>query len=201
MLRLLRLIFKPFLLIFREIFVMRGRERLVATAAIWIAFAIVMNNIVDRFTRVVAEFTGLWPNMSFYGMQAPSTDADWDRLSQAMDSANQISQSLMNQVNESISAQMTSNMPILVILALALILAATLSTYFIWSKAHLEPEAAAPSRRGSSMKAKHGSRVQQVVNALDEDELDELRARLWEAEQADAVPLEELLAERNSHRR
>jgi hypothetical protein len=201
MLRLLRFIIGFIGSIFRELFVMRGRERLVATVAVWIAFAIVMNNIVDRFTRVSAEFTGLWPNMGFYGSQAPVTDADWDRLNQAMDSANQISQSLMNQVNESISAQMTSNMPILVILALALILAATLSTYFIWSKAHLELEAAAPARRGSNVKAKHGSRVEQVVNALDEDELDELRARLWEAEQADAVPLEELLAERNQRRR
>jgi hypothetical protein len=187
--------------IVREIFVMRGRERLFATAAIWIAFAIVMNNLINTFTRVYADFSGLWPGFNFYGPQAPTTEADFLRLQEMMDQANQLSQMLAAQVNQTIATQLANNIPVLVILSLALILAATLSTYFVWHKAHLEPEAAAKPRRDANSKVKRGNRVDLVVNALDEEELAELRARLYDGGEMDAIPLEELLAEQHQRRR
>jgi predicted PurR-regulated permease PerM len=187
--------------IVREIFVMRGRERLFATAAIWIAFAIVMNNLINTFTHLYADFSGLWPGFNFYGPQPPMTDAQIANLQEMMDKANELSQTLAGQVNQTIAAQLANNMPTLVILSLALILAATLSTYFVWHKAHLEPEASAASNRDTGSKVKRGSRVDLVVNALDEEELAELRARLYDAGEMDAIPLEELLAEQHQRRR
>jgi hypothetical protein len=187
--------------IVREIFVMRGRERLFATAAIWIAFAIVMNNLINTFTHLYADFSGLWPGFNFYGSQAPTTEADFLRLQEMLDQANQLSQTLAAQVNQTIATQMTNNIPVLVILSLALILAATLSTYFVWHKAHLEPEAAAKPSRDANSKVKRGNRVDLVVNALDEEELAELRARLYDGGEMDAIPLEELLAEQHQRRR
>jgi hypothetical protein len=184
-----------------EINAMRGRDRLVATAAIWIAFAVVINMMIGTFTNLYADFTGLWPNFNFYGSGGPTTEAEWTRMQEIMDQANQLSQTLTTQVNQHISAQMANNMPILVILSLALILAATLSTYFVWHKAHLEPEAVATPHRSTNSKVKRGSRVDLVVNALDDEELAELRARLYDGSDMEAVSLEELLAERNQGRR
>ena len=44
---------------------MRGRDRLFGTVAIWVAVAIMMNNLLDRFMRVSADFSGLWPPLNF----------------------------------------------------------------------------------------------------------------------------------------
>jgi hypothetical protein len=177
---------------------LRGRDRLFATAAIWVTFAFLLNTVVNRFTQVSADFNGLWPNFPFYpGPQPGISEADIVRLQDAYDQATQLSQSMMTTVLESVRAQMASNTSILVILALALILAATLSTFFVWRNAHLETETASPAR---SSKIKRGGRVEQVINALDDDEIAELRARLVEADADETVSLEELLSVRGERR-
>jgi len=76
---------------------MRGRERLFSTAAIWIAFAVMMNNIFDRFMRVTADFTGLWPTYPV-SPGGGFTDVDWDRWQQMVSQAQGIAQDLMSQV-------------------------------------------------------------------------------------------------------
>jgi hypothetical protein len=184
---------------------MRGRERWFATVAIWGTFAFVMAFLIDRFTRVTADFRDLWSNFSYpYGPYGPQP-LDENLLAQIRDIQNEaarLSQTLLTEVNQHISAQLAANMPILVILSLALIVAATLSTYFVWQKAHLEPEATPQAKRGgSSAKAKRGGRAELVMNTLDDDELAELRARLIEAEQVEAVSFEELLVNPEGARR
>jgi hypothetical protein len=189
---------------------MRGRDRLFGTVAIWAAVAIMMNNLMDRFLRITADFSGLWPPLQYTytlpdaSFPPPDTipNLTVDQLNEVV---NRTGPQIVSQVNDIVARQMASSIPIMVILALALILAAILSTYFVWRHAHLEAAVPAPVRRGASaanVKSKRGSRVEQVVNALDDDEIAELRARLHEVDEDDAVPLETLLAARDeSYRR
>jgi hypothetical protein len=186
---------------------MRGRDRLFGTVAIWIAIAIMMNNLLDRFLRITADFSGLWPPLNFTYQSLPDgsvlqgnptsnlTDTQLNEI------VNRVGSQIVTQTND-IVARQAGNIPIFVILALALILAATLSTYFIWRHAHVEVDVPSQAKRAVNAKTKRGSRVEQVVNALDEDEIAELRARLREAEDDDAIPLESLLGARDeSYRR
>ena len=171
---------------------MRGRERLFATLAIWTAFAVVMNNLMDNFVSMSADFSGLWPPFSYF--DSPVANADYNQFSRLM---NETATQIVTQVDQIITHQMSINMPILVILALALILAATISTVFVWRYAHLETDAAQARRAGQpATKSKRGGRVEQVMKALDEDEIAELRARLVADEEGETVSLEELLATR-----
>jgi hypothetical protein len=149
---------------------MRGRERLFATAAIWIAFAVMMNTILDRFIRVSGDFFGLWPPMTFYG-ELPANNPTVTEMEELI---NRTGTQIVQQVDHLVSQHMAAYIPVMVILLLALIFAATLSTYFVWRNAYQEADV--PATDG--VKVKRDGRVQQVMNALDGDELDELRARL-----------------------
>jgi hypothetical protein len=185
---------------------MRGRDRLFGTVAIWVAVAIMMNNLLDRFIRVTADFSGLWPPLNVmyqsYPDAPPLPGASNLTVDQLNEVVNRVGPQIISQVNDMVARQMATNIPIMVILALALLLAATLSTFFIWRHAHLESDAPAQAKRAANVKSKRGSRVEQVVNALDEDEIAELRARLRDADEEDAVPLETLLGARDeSYRR
>jgi hypothetical protein len=186
---------------------MRGRDRLFGTVAIWVAVAIMMNNLLDRFLRVTADFSGLWPPLQYtYTLPSPSfpppdtiPNITVDELNEVV---NRVGPQIVSQVNDVVARQMAANIPIMVILALALILAATLSTFFIWRHAHVEADAPAQAKRTANAKSKRGSRVEQVVNALDEDEIAELRARFRDIDDEDVVPLEALLGVRDdSYRR
>ena len=172
---------------------MRGRDRLFGTVAVWIAVAVMMNNLMDRFIRVTADFTGLWPPMNFIGEFGPE---QFDVMNQITETGNQVGIQIIGEVNDIVARQMSNNLPIFVVLAMALIVAATLSTYFVWRNAHLETDSVSRSKhaQAAARKSKRGSRVEQVVNALDEDELAELRMRL-ESEN-EALSLEELLTAR-----
>lgn len=171
---------------------MRGRERLFATVAIWAAFAFVMNTLLDRLTIVNANFNGLWPTISDPNIWTNSN------FQQIWDAVNQNALNMMAQVNQSINSQLAGNLPILVILSLAMIVAAMASTSFVWHNAHLEPAEASQTQHNANRgsKSKRGGRVERVMDALDEDELAELRARLIDPEEVEAASFEELLAGR-----
>jgi hypothetical protein len=181
---------------------MRGRDRLFGTVAIWVAVAVMMNNLLDRLLRISADFSGLWPPITFTsqmlpdGSVLPGNPASNLTENQIIELGNRIGSQIVSQTND-IVAHQASNIPVMVILTLALILAATLSTYFIWRNAHIEADAPAQNKRAANVKSKRGSRVEQVVNALDEDEIAELRARLTAADDGEAIPLETLLAQRD----
>jgi hypothetical protein len=179
---------------------MRGRDRLFGTVAIWAAVAVMMNNLLDRFIRITADFSGLWPPLQItyqtFPDLPPLPDPNNITAQQLNEVINRTGPQIIEQANEVVARQMAANMPIMVILALALILAATLSTYFVWRHAHLEADAPAQAKRAATVKTKRGSRVEQVVNALNDEEISELRARLSNADEEDAVPLEALLTAR-----
>lgn len=160
---------------------MRGRERLYATAAIWTAFVIVMNNLLDRFIRVSADFSGLWPPLTYYG-EIPANNPTVDELNALI---NQTGIQIVQQVDYIVARHMATYIPAMVLLILMLILAATLSTFFVWRNAYRE--AAAPARHE---KTKGSSRVDLLVNTLDDGELADLRARLA-VNHGKAFPLED----------
>lgn len=180
---------------------MRGRERLFSTAAIWIAFAVMMSNIFDRFMRVTADFTGLWPTYPVTPF-ADFTSADWDRWQQMVSDAQRIAQDLMSQVITGLNQQLDARMGPMVLLALAVTLAAAVSTYFVWrhAEAEAEPEARKAARAAKAKRGETGSRVDVVINTLDEYELAELRNRL-ESVENEPVSFEELLAQQDEARR
>lgn len=173
---------------------MRGRERLLATLAIWVVLGFSLNSLIDRFTQVSMNLYGIWPQFpSFFPGQ---TEADWEQIEQIgqqiYNDSNMIVQQLTSTIDQTVSNQLATYMPILVILSLALILAATVSTVFIWRSATaFEPEAAAQNE-----KTKRQSQVEAFINKLDGRELEELRARLNENTDGEAIPLGEVLAER-----
>lgn len=177
------------------------RERLFATAAIWFAFAIVMNNLLERFTRVNANFNGLWENGPRVFMGPEMSSELWAQYNQAIEQANAVRQQVVAEVTAAMSSQLNANMGPLVLLSAILILAAVVSTVFIWRNAHLD--AAEPARAAkASGKAKRGAannRVELVMNNLDDNELAELRSRL-EAEN-EPTSFEELLMQREAEKR
>lgn len=180
---------------------MRGRERLFSTAAIWIAFAVMMNNIFDRFVRVTADFTGLWP---IYPVTPGGgfTDVDWDRWQQMVSQAQGIAQDLMSQVIAGINQQFDARMGPMILLAFIVTLAAVVSTFFIWRNAgaESEPQARKVARADKAKRGEANSRVDVVINTLDEYELAELRNRL-ETVENEPVSFEELLAQQDEARR
>lgn len=181
---------------------MRGRERVFATLGIWFAFAVIMNNLLDRFTRLNANFNGLWENGPRVFLGPSFTDEMWTQYNQAIEQANAVRERVVNDVAAAMSQQLDANMGPLVLLATLLILAAVLSTFFVWRNTHLE--AAAPARAAKTAgKAKRGAaanRVELVLDTLDETELDELRARLETAE-SEPASFEELLRQQEVERR
>ncbi|MBI5667767.1 MAG: hypothetical protein HZC41_07140 [Chloroflexi bacterium] len=181
---------------------MRGRERVFATLGIWVAFAVMMNNLLDRFTEVNANFNGLWESGPRVFMGPEMTPEIWEQFNQALDRANAVREQVVADVAAAMSRQLDANMGPLVLLATLLILAAVLSTFFVWRNAHLD--AAEPARAVKATgKAKRGAaanRVELVLDTLDETELDELRARLETAESTPAS-FEELLRQQETERR
>lgn len=181
---------------------MRGRERLFATLGIWFAVAVVLNNLLDRFTQINANFNGLWETGPRVVMGPAFTDEMWGEFNQALEQANAVRQQVVTDVTAAMSQQLDANMGPLVLLTLVLIIAAVLSTYFIWRNAHLD--AAEPARAAKATgKAKRGAannRVELVLDTLDETELDELRARLESAE-SEPASFEDLLRQQETARR
>jgi len=70
----------------------------------------------------------------------------------------------------------------------ALIIGATIGTAAIWNGGKTDVDA-----RESSEKAKRRSRVERLMNDLDDRDIEELRYRLMSNDNDEAVPLEELL--------
>ncbi|GIL12607.1 MAG: hypothetical protein BroJett038_13270 [Chloroflexota bacterium] len=180
---------------------MRGRERLFSTAAIWIAFAVMMNNIFERFMRVTADFTGLWPTYPV-SPGGGFTDVDWDRWQRMVSQAQGIAQDLMSQVIAGINQQFDDRMGPMILLAFIVTLAAVVSTFFIWRNAgaESEPQARKAARADKAKRGEANSRVDVVINTLDEYELAELRNRL-ETVENEPVSFEELLAQQDEARR
>lgn len=180
---------------------MRGRERLFSTAAIWIAFAVMMNNIFERFMRVTADFTGLWPTYPV-SPGGGFTEVDWDRWQQMVSQAQGIAQDLMSQVIAGINQQFDARMGPMILLAFIVTLAAVVSTFFIWRNAgaESEPQARKAARADKAKRGEANSRVDVVINTLDEYELAELRNRL-ETVENEPVSFEELLAQQDEARR
>ncbi len=69
-----------------------------------------------------------------------------------------------------------------------LIIGATIGTASIWKSGNSESDI-----RRSSEKAKRHSRVERLMNDLDERDIDELRYRLMNQNDEESIPLEELM--------
>ncbi|MBZ0281253.1 MAG: hypothetical protein K8L97_10975 [Anaerolineae bacterium] len=177
---------------------MRGLERLLATVTIWVVFGFMLDSLIGRFTRVSMDLYGIWPQFPTYFTVQGQTEPDWQQIQeisqQISNDSNAIVQQLTTTISQTVNDQLAANMPILVILALALIMAATVSTVFIWRSAIL-PDAVAESEKN-----KRRSKVEQFVNKLDAHELDELRARIMESDDQEGVSLAEMLAVREKRR-
>lgn len=189
---------------------MRGLERLIATAAIWIAIGSVINNLLDRFARITADFSGFWPS-DLTPYLTNSTDSSGNVIANGIDipglqaALAQNSQTVLNRVTDSVNAQMAQlngNMPILVVLCLALLLAATVSTFFIWRKTQHEGSTTQEANTAqSSEKRKRGGKAALVMDMLDADELADLRARLVNPYDDEVEAFGQLLNERGGNKR
>lgn len=181
---------------------MRGRERLFSTLGIWFAAAVIMNTLIDRFTRVSADFSGLWeggPRL-FFGSEF-SQEA-WQQWQQAIESANAVRNQVVADVTSAMNAQLAAQMEPLVVLLLAVLFAAVVCTVVVWRNAHLDTAESAARAAKTSGKAKRGeaaNRVELVINTLDDTELAELRSRL-EAVDDEPTSFEELLRQREAER-
>ncbi len=77
---------------------------------------------------------------------------------------------------------------IVVFIMTALIAGATIGTYSVWRGAN-----ANVSAREEAEKAKRRSRIERLMDDLDERDIDELRFRLMNHDDEESVPLEELM--------
>jgi hypothetical protein len=164
---------------------MRRWDRFFATAFIWFVAASLLYMFWDKFTSVRLSFDALWPNV-----MSPNEvmNIDWSQISQKTDE-------IIRQANLAFQSQLQAQMPMIMALSIALIVAATLSTWFIW-RGELHAGPARPAVKGG--KAKRGSTVERIVDLLNDDELMELRDRLGMPEDERTATLEELLAARES---
>ncbi len=182
---------------------MRGRERLFSTLGIWVAAAVIMNTLIDRLTRVTADFSGLWENGPRVVFGPEFSDQVWSQWQEAITRADAVRNQVATQVTNAMSAQLDAQMGPLVLLLLAVLFAAVVATAVVWRNAHLD--AAQPAARGvrASGKTKRGeagNRVELVINTLDDTELAELRSRLEVAED-EPTSFEELLLRREENQR
>lgn len=157
---------------------MSQRDRYWTTLIIWILFAIAFLIVFDRVLMLQADFTGLWPNQPMGYVMAQ----DAATLSEAIAGAQDAAPSILPAVQESLRVQLAQRMPLAAALGAALILAATLCTFFIWRNAGLEAYLAREAV--SAEKTKRRSRIEMFIDELDTDELDQLRARLGDEDAA-----------------
>ncbi len=158
---------------------MREWGRFGATLAIWLTVAISLNNLIERFTRVQADFTGIWPNINYNYPTDMVSQEQWQQWQTLISQTEANAQAIMGQVTASMNAQLSANMGPLLLLSLALIIAATISTAFIWRVRAAEAET---ESRAASEKSKRSPRVDQLMRSLSEAEWQELRYRLTETD-------------------
>jgi hypothetical protein len=164
---------------------MRRWDRFFATAFIWVVAASLIYMFWNAMTIARVSFEGIWPTITSAN---DLNNLDWSQVSWKADE-------IIRQANAAFQLQVQSQMPTLTALSIALIFAATLSTWFIW-RGELHAAPARPAVKGG--KAKRGSTVERIVDLLNEDELMELRDRLGLPEDERTATLEELLAARES---
>lgn len=157
---------------------MNQRDRYWTTLIIWLVFVIAFLLVFDRLLMIQADFAGIWPEQPMGYVMAQ----DAETLNQAIAGAREAAPTILAQVQESMRVQIAQRMPLVLALGAALILAATLCTYFVWRNAGLEAYLAREAV--SAEKAKRRSRIEQFMEELDTDELDQLRARLGDEEAA-----------------
>lgn len=157
---------------------MNQRDRYWATIIIWIAFVIAFLLVFDRILFLQADFTGMWPNQPMGYMMAQ----DAETLNAAITTAKEAGPAILAQVQEAMRIQIAQRMPLVVVLGTFLIFAAVFCTYFVWRNAGLEAYLAREAV--SAEKVKRRSRIEQFVEELDTDELDQLRSRLGDEDEA-----------------
>ena len=170
----------------------RQRERQITTIIIWVVYILLVIAILGSLLQVYADFTGLWPAAS--GYQGSQNAA---QLSQTVEAARAASSAYLAQAQATIQEQLAQRMPYAAVITFLLTLVATVSTYFVWRNAGVEARLALNAM--NTEKVKRRSRVEQLVDDLDAEELVELRSRLSGDEDSEAKSLYELLAEEQNH--
>lgn len=151
---------------------MNLRDRQWATLIIWGVFIFLTFLVVDRMLIIPTDFTGLWPHPA----NSYSIAQDAEQLNQILINARASSAALMAEVDETIRTQLAIRVPLALILSAMLMLSATLCTFFIWRNAGLEMVLAREAVQAEKIKRR--SRVEQLVDDLDADEMIQLRSRL-----------------------
>lgn len=118
------------------------------------------------------------------------------QLNQTIEAARAASGPLLLQAQAAVRDQLAARIPLAAIMTFILTAVATLCTYFIWRNAGLEAKLAFDMV--NTEKAKRRSRIEQLVDDLEAEELVELRSRL--SDEDDIRPLQELMSEDSGRR-
>jgi hypothetical protein len=105
----------------------RKRDRVVGTLAIWAGALIAMGMTLDRMNFINIQMENAW-----YYTGSVVTGASSEEAMKILEDVQQISNQYFTQTQQFARAELLAYFPLIVIVCMVLIAAAVISTYFIW---------------------------------------------------------------------
>lgn len=113
----------------------RKRDRVVGTLAIWSGTLFALAMIIDRLYIINIQMQNFW-----YYTGSVVTGGSSEEAMQALQNLQSINNQLFTQVQQVARAELLAYAPLILILCLFLIAAAVISTWFIWRSVAVTPD-------------------------------------------------------------
>jgi hypothetical protein len=145
----------------------RKRDRVVGTLAVWIGILIAMGMILDRMNGVATNLQNNW----YYGGNVV-TGASPEEATRILGALQSMSNDLFLQVRQFTQAELLAYLPYFALLGLILLAGGVLSTLFIWRSVSVPAQIseAIASRMAEDVEGDgKQSTIQSLANLLDDD--------------------------------
>lgn len=139
----------------------RKRDRVVGTLAIWVGALIAMGMMLDRMNSINISMQNAW-----YYTGSVVTGASSEEAIKILNDLQSLSNDYYTQTQQFVRAEMLTYFPLIVILCMILITAVVVSTYFIWRSVAVPEEV---SERIEARKSAAEKPTTSLANLLNED--------------------------------
>ncbi len=147
----------------------RRQERLIATLLVWIATLFALLAVLERFTRPILDIQNNW-----YYVSSVVTSQNPEEANQAINSIQEISNNIYFQTQQFANSELLTYSPAVLVVGAALLIAATLSTMFIWRSVIVpNMETASDSAALGKIKAR-GSRLRELPLGDENEDISDL---------------------------
>lgn len=139
----------------------RKRDRVVGTLAIWLGAVIALGMMVDRLNIINIQMQNFW-----YYTGSVVTGGSSEEAMQSLQNLQSINNQIHMQTQQFARAELLQYFPFIAILCLVLIAAAVISTYFIWRTVAVPAEV---SERIEARRSTGGKPTTSLATLLNED--------------------------------